>query len=178
MASRKQLPRLFKTGSQPTPTHETNTTMRLIRYQHPRSLLPRASYVNPWANFEDEIDRVMNSAFSDFLGELNPADTWNRPRADLYEDKDNFFFRAELPGLKKDDIHVELGDGVLTVSGTRKSFAADGQAERATEFSRSVSLPARVQDGAISARYEDGVLTVTLPKAEEVKPKRVAVQVK
>ena len=152
--------------------------MRLIRYQHPRSLIPRASFVTPWANFEEEIDRVMDSALSGFLSDLHPTDVWNRPRADLYEDKDNFFFRAELPGLKKDDIHVELGEGVLTVSGTRKSFAGDGQAERTAEFSRSVSLPARVQESAINARYEDGVLTVTLPKAEEVKPKRVAVQVK
>jgi HSP20 family protein len=178
VASRKQTLLLFKTDLPSTPTLETNTTMRLIRYQYPRSVLPRASFVNPWANFEEEVDRVMNAAFSDFLGEATSAEAWNRPRADLYEDKDNFYFRAELAGLKKDDIHVELGDGVLTVSGQRKGFAPDGQAERTTDFSRSVSLPARVQDGSINARYEDGVLTVTLPKAEEVKPKRVAVQVK
>jgi len=151
--------------------------MRIIRYQHPRTLAPRASFANPWASFEDEIDRVLNATFSSLLTDTD-AGLSLHPRADLYEDKDSFFLRAELPGLKKEDIRVELGDGVLTVFGSRKGFAADGQAESTSEFSRSVSVPARVQEDHINARYEDGVLTVTLPKAEEVKPKRVAVQVK
>lgn len=151
--------------------------MRLIRYQHPRTLAPRASFANPWASFEDEIDRALNATFSSILGNTDAALPLH-PRADLYEDKDNFYLRAELPGMKKDDIRVELGDGVLTLSGARKVFASDGQAESSSEFSRSISVPARVQEDRINARYEDGVLTVTLPKAEEVKPKRVAVQVK
>jgi HSP20 family protein len=152
--------------------------MRIIRYQHPRSLAPRATFVNPWAGFEDEVDRVLNATFSSLLPEAGVGPQAFHPRADLFEDKDNFYLRAELPGLKKEDIRVELGEGVLTVSGTRKGFGTDGQAESNTEFSRSVSVPARVQEDQINARYEDGVLTVSLPKAEEVKPKRVAVQVK
>jgi HSP20 family protein len=152
--------------------------MRIIRYQHPRTLAPRASFANPWASFEDEIDRVLNATFSSFFSDGGGTASPLHPRADFYEDKDNFYLRAELPGLKKDDIGVELGDGVLTVSGSRKGFGADGQAESTSEFSRSISVPARVQEDRINARYEDGVLTVTLPKAEESKPKRVAVQVK
>jgi HSP20 family protein len=152
--------------------------MRIIRYQHPRSLAPRATYANPWASFEDEIDRVLNATFSSMLADTEAGASLLHPRADLYEDKDHFYLRAELPGLKKEDIRVELGDGVLTVAGTRKGFGADGQAESTSEFSRSVSVPTRVQEDKINASYEDGMLTVTLPKAEEVKPKRVAVQVK
>ena len=152
--------------------------MRIIRYQHPRALAPRATFVNPWASFDDDLGRIFNASFSSLLDETDAATGSLHPRADLYEDKDNFFLRAELSGLKKDDIRVELGDGVLTVSGARKVFAADGQAESTSEFTRSVSVPARVQEDKINAHYEDGVLTVTLPKAEEVKPKRVAVQVK
>lgn len=152
--------------------------MRIIRYQHPRTLAPRASFAHPWASFEDEIDRVLNATFSSLLTDSDAGASALHPRADLYEDKDNLFLRAELPGLKKEDIHVELGDGVLTVSGTRKSFAPDGQAENTSEFSRSISVPTRVQEDRINARYEDGVLTVTLPKAEEAKPRRVAVEVK
>lgn len=152
--------------------------MRIIRYQNPRSLAPRASSFAPWAGLEEELDRVVNSAFSTLLPRFDTSFAWSHPRTDLYEDKDNFYFRAELPGLKKDDVHVELGDGVLTVSGARKGFAADGEGEETSEFSRSVSVPARVQDANIVARYEDGILTVTLPKAEEVKPKRIAVEVK
>jgi HSP20 family protein len=149
--------------------------MRIIRYQH-----PRATYLNPWSSFETELDRFFNGAVSSLLDE-GPATASPgalHPRSDFFEDKDHFYLRAELPGLKKEDIRVELGEGVLTVAGTRKSFGTDGQAESSTEFSRSVSVPARVQEDQINARYEDGVLTVTLPKVEEVKPKRVAVQVK
>lgn len=152
--------------------------MRIVRYHHPRSLAPRAAFVSPWGSFEDEVDRLLGSALSTLASGEPAGSLLAHPRADLYEDKDNFYFRAELPGLKKEDIRVEVGDGVLTVSGERKGFAADGQAQRTSEFSRSVSVPARVQDDRINARYEDGVLTVALPKAEEVKPKRIAVQVK
>jgi HSP20 family protein len=127
--------------------------MRIIRYQHPRTLAPRASFANPWASFEDEIDRVLNATFSSLFSEGDGAASAVHPRADFYEDKNNFYLRAELPGLKKDDIRVELGDGVLTVSGSRNCFEADGQAENTSEFSRSISVPARVQPAQISARY-------------------------
>lgn len=152
--------------------------MRIVRYQHPRTLAPRSSFLGPWSGFEQEIDRMVNNAFSAFLGEGSEEGLGGQPRVDLYEDKDNFYFRAELPALKREDIHVEVGDGVLTISGARTSFARNGEAERTSRFSRAVSVPARVQDNRISARYEDGILTVTLPKAEEVKPKKVAIQVK
>jgi len=152
--------------------------MTLIRYQRPYSLTPRASFFNRWPNLDEEIDRVFGPTLSSLFEGTAPGAVWAHPRADLYEDKDNFFLRAELPGLKKDDIRVELGEGVLTVAGTRRTFGGDGQKERTSEFSRSVSVPSRVQEGAITAKYEDGVLTVTLPKAEEVKPKRIAVEVK
>ena len=83
-----------------------------------------------------------------------------------------------FPPDAKNDKYSVGEDGVLTVAGTRKSFAADGQAESTSEFSRSISVPARVQEDKINARYEDGVLTVTLPKAEEVKPKTISVKAK
>ncbi len=153
--------------------------MRLVHYTHPRSLTARDAFSSPWAaGFQDEIDRVMNSALSNFFGEAVGAPVGGQPRVDLYEDKENFHFRAELPGLKREDIQVEAGDGVLTISGTRRSFSENGKDERKTEFSRSVSVPARIEEGRITARYADGILTVTLPKAEEIKPKRIAVQVK
>jgi HSP20 family protein len=128
------------------------------------------------AGFQD-LDRLMQVAFRD----LQPAAEStgpDHPRVDLYEDKDGFHFRAELPGVKRDDIHVELGEGVLTLSGTREAYAGNGEATRSSAFSRSISVPARVKEDQINAGYENGVLTVTLPKAEEVKPKRIAVEVK
>lgn len=152
--------------------------MRIIRYQHPRSMVPRFSFASPWTGLEDEIDRFVGTAFSSVFADARTDTDLAHPRVDLYEDKDNFYFRGELPGLKREDIHLEVGDGVLTLSGTRKSFGRDGTAERTSEFSRSLSVPARVQEDKIAAHYEDGVLTVTLPKAEEIKPKRIAIQVK
>lgn len=152
--------------------------MRIVRYHYPRTAAPRPTFFSPWAGFETELDRMMNAALGSLLPANEPAAALEHPRVDLYEDKDNFHFRAELPGLKREDIQVEMGEGVLTLSGSRTSFGADGEARQATRFSRSVSVPARVQDDRISARYENGILTVSLPKAEEVKPKRIAIQVK
>ena len=80
--------------------------------------------------------------------------------------------------MKREDIHVELGDGVLTLSGTRTGYGSDGKLEQKSEFTRSISVPNRVQEDKIAARYEDGVLAVALPKAEEAKPRKIAVQVK
>lgn len=152
--------------------------MRIVRYQYPRTAVARSAFLNPWAGFESEIDRLVTSAFGSLLGEGTTGTALSHPRVDLYEDKDHFHYRVELPGLKREDIGVEVGDGVLSVSGTRKGFKSDGAAEQSTSFTRSVSVPARVQEDKILAKYEDGILTVTLPKAEEVKPKRIAVQVK
>lgn len=152
--------------------------MRIIRYQYPRTSVARPAYLNPWVGFEDEIDRLVNSAFGAIADEGSTEAALSHPRVDLYEDKDAFHYRVELPGLKREDIHVEMGDGLFSISGTRRTFKRDGAAEGTTSFSRSVSVPARVQDDKILAKFEDGILTVTLPKAEEVKPKRVAIQVK
>jgi HSP20 family protein len=152
--------------------------MRIVRYNYPRNVGRLVGLGSPWAGLESEIDRMMSNAFSNIFAEDAQSTALGQPRVDLYEDKDNFHFRADLPGLKKEDIHVEVGDGVLTVSGTRKGFAANGEAEETTKFSRSLSLPAPVKDGKIAANYQDGVLAITLPKAEEVKPKKIAIQVR
>jgi HSP20 family protein len=105
------------------------------------------------------------------------------PVVDIYEDKDNFVVKAELPGMKKEDIDVSLHDGSLSISGERKGEKKWEEAEvyRAERFfgrfQRTVALPAPVASGGIKAQYKDGILTVTLPKAEEAKPKQIDVQV-
>jgi len=151
--------------------------MRLVRYTYPtyRSLAPAPGGFSrsPWSGLETEIDRLFESALGDLTG---PADT--RFAVDLYEDKDNTYVRAELPGVSREDINVEMVDGYLTVSASRKTPAAEGQAEQSSSFSRSVRVPEEVQANLVSAAYENGVLTVTLPKREEAKPKKVTVAVK
>jgi HSP20 family protein len=159
--------------------------MRLVRYTYPsyRSLatLPAGSARSPWSGLESEIDRLFESALGDFT--TVPS---TRFPVDLYEDKDNTYVRAELPGVNRDDISVEVVDGYLNLTAARKSPAgsatdsaqAEGQAAPSFSLSRSIGIPEDVQADKVSAAYENGVLTVTLPKREEAKPKKVTVAVK
>ena len=151
--------------------------MNIVRYSYPYngSLVssPGRFYRSPWGAFESEMDRLFASA----LGDLTSVPTGQFP-VDLYEDKDNTYLRAELPGVNREDINVEMVDGYLTVSASRKTPAAEGQPEQSSSFSRSVRVPEEVQANQVSAAYENGVLTVTLPKREEAKPKKVTVAVK
>lgn len=155
--------------------------MRLVRYTYPnyRTLTPvLGSFLrSPWSGLENEIDRLFDAA--------RPSQASRFP-VDLYEDKANAYVRAELPGVSRDDIDVALADGTLTITATRKVPAAEGQpdstgsqqAEKSFSVSRSVSVPDKVQADKIGATYENGVLTVTLPKREEVQPKKITVAVK
>jgi HSP20 family protein len=85
--------------------------------------------------------------------------------------------------MRKEDIEISLHDGMLTISGERKSESGNNgeNAERTERFTgkfrRSITLPTRVDAGKVSANYKDGILTVTLPKAEEAKPKQIQVNV-
>jgi HSP20 family protein len=151
--------------------------MRIVHYTYPsfRSIAPvtgRFSH-SPWSGLETEIDRLFTSA----LGDLASAAPSNRFPVDLYEDKDNTFVRAELPGVNRADIAVEVVDGYLTINATRKTPAKDGQPEASVSFNRSLQLSDEVQADKVSAAYENGVLTVTLPKREEAKPKKISVAV-
>jgi HSP20 family protein len=129
-------------------------------------------------DLRDEIDRLFEAPLartSEFLG-------WT-PAFDVYEDKDNFTVKAELPGMKREDINVSLHDGNLIISGERQAEAHNEgtevyRSERFFgKFQRAVSLPTTVAADKIKAAYKDGVLTVTLPKAEEAKPKQIEVNV-
>jgi HSP20 family protein len=125
---------------------------------------------SPWAGLESEIDRMFASTLGDFVGESS-----TRFPVDLYEDKDNSYVRAELPGMNREDIHIEMVDGYLTISATRKT--KDGDEEQSFGVNRSISIPDSVQTDKVGAAYENGVLTVTLPKREESKPKKITVAV-
>jgi HSP20 family protein len=150
--------------------------MTLVRYTYPfRSLATLGgSPRSPWSGLESEIDRLFETAMGDFGG----SNSATRFPVDLYEDKDNTYVRAELPGVNRDDINVEMVDDYLTVSAVRKTPAADGKGEDSFSFTRSVSIADEVQSDKVSASYENGVLTVTLPKREEAKPKKISVAVK
>jgi len=152
--------------------------MRIVRYNYPtyRSLSPVLGGLprSPWTGLESEIDRLFDAA----LGELSANTVANRFPVDLYEDKDNTYVRAELPGVNREEIGVEIVEGYLNIAAARKTPASEGQAEQSFSFSRSISLPDDVRGDQVTAAYENGVLTVTLPKREEAKPKKVTVAVK
>jgi HSP20 family protein len=142
---------------------------RIIRYTYPRSasLVPVLANRSPWSGLDSEIDRLFESALADFTA---PAFAPRFP-VDLYEDKDNTYVRAELPGVTREAINVEMVDGYLNLSATRK------QGEESFSLNRSVAIPEAVQVDKVTAAYENGVLTVTLPKQEQAKPRKIAITV-
>lgn len=151
-------------------------TMKIIRYETP------AGRLHPFARFASVTDEVGRLFDFPSFGRLNKfASAGFTPAFDLYEDQDKLTVRAELPGLKKDQIVLNLKDDVLTVSGERKQEAGAENASAIRRerlfgaFERSVTLPYPVNQAAISAKFEDGVLTITLPKAEEAKPRQIAI---
>jgi HSP20 family protein len=128
----------------------------------------------------------MNRLFGDFLENANPQEEglgtgiW-MPNVDIYETKDAICVRAELPGVDKDAVNVEVKEGVLTLRGERK-FEKEVKEESYHRiersygtFHRSFSLPSSVNEEKVSARMNDGVLEVNLPKREQAKPKQIQI---
>jgi HSP20 family protein len=153
-------------------------TMNLIRYQAP-DLVP-SSALDRWSNLRDELNSFFDMPFRSGFGRSGQLFTGWSPAFDLYESGDHLVAVVELPGMRKEDIDISLHDGTLTISGERKRESTNGEAARRTEryvgtFRRSITLPTRVDAGKVSATYENGILKVTLPKAEEAKPKQIQV---
>jgi HSP20 family protein len=100
---------------------------------------------------------------------------------DILESKDSYLIRAELPGMRNEDLKTEVNEGILTLSGEKKlEDPADGveyhRVERVTgKFSRSFHVPQTVNPDSIKATYKDGILEVQVPKADEAKPRQIAI---
>ncbi len=133
-------------------------------------------------NLRDEIDRLFEAPLAELARSSQLLSGWT-PALDVSEDKDNVYVRVELPGMRKEDIDLSLHNGSLSISGERKSEQEfkDAEVYRAERFfgrfQRTVTLPTLVAADKIKAQYKDGVLNVTLPKAEEAKPKHIDVHV-
>jgi HSP20 family protein len=132
-------------------------------------------------NLRDEIDRLFESPLSELATSAQLLSGWT-PAIDVYENKDNVYVKAELPGMKREEIEVSLHEGTLSLSGERKTEQKVQDAEVCrTErflgrFQRTVTLPAPVAADKAKAQYQDGILTVTLPKTEEAKPRHIEVK--
>lgn len=131
-------------------------------------------------------DRI-NRMFEQSLGDLFPTEEelgvgmW-RPSADIYETDDSYVVSADLPGMNKDYIQIEMRNGRLRIRGEKK-FEKETSPEEYVrrerthgEFMRSFAIPQNVDTTNIKAKYENGVLEVTIPKTEESKPKRIEVE--
>ena len=140
-----------------------------------------------WSPFEEmqALRNEMNRLFEPFInqegasGELRRS-TWY-PAVDVEETRDQIYVRAELPGMTRDDIQVEFENGVLTIRGEKKF---DREAKERTyhrieraygSFVRTFTLPRTVDAENVTARYENGVLELEMPKRAEAKPRRIEI---
>jgi len=154
--------------------------MSLIRYQAPE--LSNWPAFGRLSNLRDELDTLFELPFWSNFGRQTQLFSGWTPALDLYQNNDNVIAVVELPGMRKEDIEISLHDGMLTIAGERKTETQGGEkAERSEryigKFRRSITLPTRVDANKVSATYKDGILTVTLSKAEEAKPKQIQVNV-
>ncbi len=144
--------------------------------------------LDPWRDFgtlQERINRMFDEtmrALSPQWGEELERGAW-MPAVDIHETDDEYVVKADLPGLKKEDIQIDLKDSTLTLKGEKRfeeKVSKDNyiRTERAYgTFVRSFTLPHNVDSEKIKASYKDGVLELTLPKKEEAKPKQIKVEV-
>jgi HSP20 family protein len=146
--------------------------MALVRWEPFRDLLTT----------QDRFNRLFNDTFSRFFGEGGElAQTGWLPAVDVYENDQNVVMKAELPGVDPKNVEIRVEDGTLYLKGERKfeKEVKDDNYHRVERsygsFARSFALPSSVDSEKATAEYKDGVLTLTLPKKEEAKPKTIKI---
>ena len=131
-------------------------------------------------NLRRTVDRLFDNASPD--RDWTQSGLWGLA-LDVVENKDDFIVKASVPGINPDDLDISYADGTLTIKGEVKSDNEVKEDQyhlrerRYGTFSRSITLPTKIKGDAIEASYQNGVITLRLPKAEEVKPKRIAIKV-
>lgn len=147
--------------------------MALVRWR------PSRSVPSVWG----EVDRIFESLFPRTVTHTDFYEADWMPRVDISETDDDLVIAAEIPGIKKEDLTINVEDGVLTLKGERKH--EDEKKEKNYHriersygsFYRSFRLPSAVDAEKVHASYKDGVLKVTLPKVEQVKPREIPIHV-
>jgi HSP20 family protein len=146
--------------------------------------LTRWSPARDLIGIADEMNRLVDTVFKGDARETSLYKGAWSPAVDISEDKDNFYLQVELPGMKRDDVKVRYEEGLLTITGEKKSEKEEKginyhRVERSYgQFERSFRVPNRIISEKINADFSDGLLTITLPKAEEIKPKEIEVKIK
>ena len=129
----------------------------------------------------EAMDRLFDDAFT---RPLSLRDGWSAPAIDMYQTDDEIVVKAALPGFKPDEVQINITGEVLTLKGEvkqqeeKKERAWHMREQRWGTFERSVVLPTDVVSDKAKAEFENGILTITLPKAEEVKPKVINIKAK
>lgn len=122
----------------------------------------------------------MQHEFGRLFAEGPRAATRDFPPANLYDDGEHFLLRSELPGLNREHLDITVAGDVLTIKGQRVDDKLEGSYHRRErgweEFNRSLTLPDSIDVDKVHASYKDGVLEVTLPRAPEARPRKVAVE--
>lgn len=151
---------------------------RLMRRSEDRAPLAR------WGLWDGDIDRMFQGFLSPlrWVEEATGEDLF--PAMDVKERDDAFIVVADIPGAKKEDINVTLENGILTITAETRSEKEEKEGERILrqerrygKYVRSLRLGTQIDEKGVKASYKDGVLELTLPKAEEVKPKKIKVDV-
>lgn len=142
-----------------------------------RELLHRpVPATSPWQN---DFQRVVNQFFADTEAPLSGSFA---PALDVEENEDGFTLHVELPGVEADEVDVSIEENVLTIAGQRDFYSdktTDGfrrVERRFGSFHRAVRLPDRVDPDGVKAAYKDGLLTVSVPKSESAKPRRIQIE--
>ncbi|OVE75528.1 hypothetical protein BVX98_07370 [bacterium F11] len=135
------------------------------------------------SSFTDLFDRFWGrSPFVNMTHDMDGGSAW-MPAVDVESTDKDYSFSVEVPGLSKEDVHVDVQDGVLKIAGERKTEKEEKKKNFLRKeqfygtFSRSFSLPSDAKADGIQANYKDGILKVTVPRSEEAKPKRIDVKV-
>ena len=140
----------------------------------------RPAFDNPFADF-GQLRREMQRMFDAFDGVREPQAGVFRPM-NVTQDNDNFYVRAEMPGIAAKDLSISAVRNRVSIAGKREippenEHVSYHRKERAQgEFNRTVTLPSELAADKVDARYSDGILTLTLPKAEEAKPRQITVK--
>jgi len=144
--------------------------------------LVRVSPFRGLVNIQDEMNRLFNDFFSQGERSKGMPSIWS-PLVDIAETDNDITVTVEAPGMQKDDINITIQDNVLTLKGEKKQENVEKKKqyhriERTYgQFERSFSLPTTIQTDKVKAGFRNGVLTITLPKSEEAKPKEVTISV-
>jgi HSP20 family protein len=143
----------------------------LIRWEPAREMM----------TLREAMDRLFDDAFT---RPFSLREGWSAPAIDMYQTDDEIIVKAALPGIKPEDVQINITGEVLHIKGDvkyedeQKEKAWHMREQRWGAFERSVALPTDVEAGKAKAEFENGVLVITLPKAEEVKPKTISIKAK